>query len=155
MPGDGSEVADDENDVVHGPPHSQKRQDALLGIVAVYPFEPGRVEIELVQSWLPPVHGVRLLHPAGEPRVRGILEEVPVEAAVVVPLPPLAEFPPHEEELLPGLPVHVPVEGPQVGELLPGVPGHLADERPLAVDDLVMREGENEVFREGVHQTEG
>jgi hypothetical protein len=43
---------------------------------------------------------------------------------------------------------------PQVGELLPQVARHLVEQRALPVHDLVVREGEHEVFVEGVDQAE-
>ena len=79
-----------------------------------------------------------------------VLEQVPVEAAVVVPLAPLAELVAHEEQLLARLGVLVAVEQPQVGELLPVVAGHLAEQRALAVDHLVVGERQHEVLGEGV-----
>ena len=84
-----------------------------------------------------------------------LLEEVPVEAAVEVPLPPLPELVSHEDELLAGVAPHVAVEEAEVREPLPRVPRHLIGQRPLAVDDLVVGEGEDEVLVEGVDQAEG
>ena len=73
-------------------------------------------------------------------------EQVPVEAAVVVPFAPLAELAAHEQQLLAGLGEHVAEQQPQVGELLPVVAGHLAEQRAFAVDDLVVRQRQNEVL---------
>ena len=84
-----------------------------------------------------------------------VLQQVPVQAVLVRPFPPLAELPAHEKQLLPGLGVHVAEEQPQVGELLPVVAGHLAQQRALAVDDLVMGEGQDEILGEGVEHAEG
>jgi hypothetical protein len=84
-----------------------------------------------------------------------LLEEMPVEAAVEVPLPPLPELVPHEEQFLAGVAPHVAVEETEVGELLPGIPGHLVGERSFSVDNLVVREGEDKVLVEGVDQAEG
>ncbi len=83
------------------------------------------------------------------------LQQVPVEARVVVPLPPLRDLAPHEEEFLPGVTVHIPIQEPEVRHLLPDVAGHLVEERAFAVDDLVVREREDEVFGERVDQAEG
>ena len=74
------------------------------------------------------------------------LEQVPVEAFVVAPFTPLRDLAPHEEQLLPGVAVHVAVKQPEVGEFLPEVARHLVEQRSLAVHDLVVREGEDEVF---------
>ena len=73
----------------------------------------------------------------------------------MVPFGPLAELPPHEEQFLAGLAVHVPEEEPEVGELLPVVPGHFGQERPLAVHHFVMGEGQKEIFVKGIEHPEG
>ena len=41
-----------------------------------------------------------------------------------------------------------------VGQLLPAVAGHLAQQRPLAVDDLVVADRQHEVLAPGVHERE-
>ena len=82
------------------------------------------------------------------------LEQVPVDRLVVLPLAPLGELVAHEEELLAGVAEHVAVEQAEVGELLPDVARHLVDQRALAVDDLVVRERQDEVLGEGVDQAE-
>ena len=87
--------------------------------------------------------------------MRHVVEEVPVERRVVVPLPPLPDLPSHEEKLLSRLRIHVGEQQPEIGELLPVVAGHLSDQRSLAVHDFVVRQGEHEVLREGVHHAEG
>ena len=83
-----------------------------------------------------------------------VAQECPVELRVVVPFGPLAEFAPHEEQLLAGHRVLVAVKQPQVGELLPVVAGHLRDERPLSVHDFVVRQGQDEVLGEGINHAE-
>ena len=50
---------------------------------------------------------------------------------------------------------HVPVEGPQCRELLPLVARDLAEKRALAVHDLVVREGQDEVLVPRVDEREG
>ena len=84
-----------------------------------------------------------------------LLEEMPVEARLVVPLAPLPELSSHEEELLPRLRVHVAEEQPQVGTLLPFVAGHLGEQRPFSIDDLVVRQRQDEVLGERVDHAKG
>ena len=48
-----------------------------------------------------------------------------------------------------------PYSARRVGELLPAVARELRQKRPLAVDDLVVREREHEVLVAGVHEREG
>ncbi len=92
-----------------------------------------------------------LLHAA----VAGVGQQVPVERAVVVPLPLLGQLAAHEQQLLARVRPHPAVEGAEVGELLPAVAGHLGEQGALAVDHLVVREGEHEVLAERVVQPEG
>ena len=63
-----------------------------------------------------------------------VLQQVPVQGVLVVPLVPLADLGPHKGELLAGVGEHIGVEGPDAGELLRVVPGHLAQEGALHVD---------------------
>jgi len=53
---------------------------------------------------------------------------------------------------LPGCAHMSPVQRAQVGEPLPVVARHLREQRALAVDDLVVREREDEVLAERVEQ---
>jgi hypothetical protein len=101
------------------------------------------------------VEAVEVGGEAAQPLVGGIPQQAPVELAVVVPFPPLPELAPHEQELLPGLGVHVAQEQAQVGPLLPSVPRHAGEERALQVHDLVVGEREHEVLGEGVEHAEG
>ena len=68
-----------------------------------------------------------------------LLEQMPIQRAVVIPLMLLAEFAAHEHQLLAGMGKHEGVIGAQIGEALPVVAGHAAQNRAFAVHDLVMR----------------
>ena len=81
-------------------------------------------------------------------------EQVPVQGAVVIPFAFLAELAAHEQQLLAGMCEHEAVIGAQVGEALPVVAGHPAQDRTFAVDDLVMRQRQDEIFGEGVVEAE-
>src|SRR5690242_3333446 len=102
-----------------------------------------------MQRRLAAVGGVQVANPAAQTLMERLLEQVPVQAGVMVPLAPLAELAAHEEELLAGLRVHPAEEEPEVGELLPVIAGHLVDQGALAVDDLVVRERQDEALVEG------
>src|SRR5947209_1798781 len=60
----------------------------------------------------------------------------------------------HEEQLLAGVRPHVRIERAEIRKLLPAVARHLVEERSLPVHDLVVRERENEVLAERVHERE-
>ena len=83
-----------------------------------------------------------------------VLEQVPVERLVVIPFAALRELAAHEHQLLAGMAEHEAVIGAQIREALPFVAGHAAEDRALAVHDLVMRQRQDEVLREGVVQAE-
>src|SRR5436309_135217 len=69
-----------------------------------------------------------------------LIQQMPVERMIVLPLAFLGEFVAHEEELLAGMAVHESVIGAQVGEPLPVVARHATEERALAMHDFVVRE---------------
>ena len=69
------------------------------------------------------IQGIEIAHPFHQPRPQGFLGEAPVERTVMVPFPPLAEFPAHEQELLAGMSEHQPVERAKIREFPPVVPG--------------------------------
>src|SRR5215207_1620538 len=85
----------------------------------------------------------------------GLFEQVPVQAALVIPLSPLADLAAHEEQLLTRMSPHVAVESAQVGELLPAVALHLIEQRAFAVNHLVVREGENVILAPRIEKAEG
>ena len=72
----------------------------------------------------------------------------------MIPFAVLAEFLTHEHQLLAGMAVHEGVIGAQIGEALPSIARHAAEDRAFAVHDLVMRQRQDEIFREGVVQAE-
>src|SRR5688500_10195159 len=137
------------------PAEAQQRDHAVLAVVGVDPLEAGGVVVELVQRGLALVEAVEVPHQALDPGVALVLEEMPVEAAVVPPLLPLPQLAAHEEELLARLRVLVAEQQPQAGPLLPLVAGHLAEERALAMHHLVVRERQGELLAERVEPPEG
>jgi len=92
-----------------------------------------------VERALAPVEAIEITHQPLETAVVGALvEQMPVEAPVVMPLAALPDLAAHEEELLARVRPHERVERAKVGELLPVVAGHPGEERALAVHDLVV-----------------
>ena len=83
-----------------------------------------------------------------------LVEQMPVERMIVIPFALLAELAAHEHQLLAGMGEHEGVIGAQIGKALPVVAGHPAQHRAFAVHDLVMRQRQDEIFREGVVQAE-
>ena len=70
--------------------------------------------------------------------MRVVLEQVPVQASIVIPFGSLRELAAHEHQLLAWVRVHVRIQQPQIGKLLPLATGHLLQERSLTVHDLVV-----------------
>ncbi|MNS29231.1 hypothetical protein D3C72_612260 [compost metagenome] len=97
----------------------------------------------------------QIAHPVLQGPVQAGVEQVPVQAEVVVPLLPLAELAAHEGELLARVAGHEAEQQAQVGELLPGVAGHLVEQRLLEVHHLVVREGQHELLGQVIHDAEG
>ena len=84
-----------------------------------------------------------------------IVEQEPVEFAVVVPLPLLRELAAHEQQLLARMRPHEAEIGAQIGEFLPVVARHPAEQRTFPVHHLVMRQRQDELLGEGIDQAEG
>ena len=68
---------------------AHERHDAALEVAAVEPLEPRVIEIHLVQRRLLGERAVEVAHPVLDAAMLGVLEQVPVEALVVVPFAPL------------------------------------------------------------------
>ena len=154
MTDDRREVADDERGLVVRAALAQEGVDALVGIDRVQPFEAGRIGVEGVQRRKLAIEPVQVAHEALHAAMHGIVEQVPVERMVVVPLPLLAELAAHEEQLLAGMRPHEAEIGAQIRELLPAVARHLAEQRALAVHHLVVAQRQHEILGEGVEQAE-
>ena len=153
MPRHRREVEHRRHHVVRGSAPAQEAHDGVVRVGHVDPREPGRVEVQLVQRLLLSQHAVQVPEPQAQPAVHRVVEQVPVERLLDVPLAPLAELATHEQQLLARLRVHPAVQQPQVGELLPLVARHLRDERALAVHHLVVREREHEVLTERIEHS--
>src|SRR6185436_14377241 len=92
------EVEDGRDAAPAAPRVAQERERALVAVARVDPLEPRRVEVELVQGAVLAADPVQLGQEAAERARQLLLQEVPVEAAVMVPFPPLTELAAHEQE---------------------------------------------------------
>src|SRR5207248_7011714 len=92
---------------------AQERDNADVGVVTVDPLEAACRELELVQRRRAAIEPVEIAHPALHPGVQRILEHVPLETLLVLPLTPLAELPAHEQQLLARMSPHVAEQEPQ------------------------------------------
>src|SRR5262245_59320637 len=73
---------------------------------------------------------------------------------VMSPFALLGELAAHEQELLAGVTEHEAIICAQIGKALPLVTRHAAEKRTLAVDDLIVRERQDEIFEKGIMQAE-
>ena len=78
-------------------------------------------------------------------------KKMPVKAPLAIPFRPLPEFATHKEEFLAGMHPHSKEKESQIGKFLPEVPGHFIEKRFLAVDYLIMGDGQDKILREGIH----
>src|SRR5690554_5289272 len=81
-----------------------------------------------MQRRLLPVGSVEIPQQTLHATMLFILQQIPVELAVVSPFPPLAELASHEQQLLARMAPHERQVQPQIGELLPAIPRHLRSE---------------------------
>ena len=100
-------------------------------------------------------HLVQVAHQGLHTTVRFVLQQVPVEAASLAPFLALGNLLSHEQQFFSGMRELIAEKQTQIGELLPHVAGHFVKKRVLAVDDFVVREGQDEIFGEGVKKREG
>ena len=84
-----------------------------------------------------------------------LFQHLPGQLPLVRPLPELAEFTAHEQQLGTRVGIQVGVQQAQVGKALPVVARHLAQHGAFAVHHLVVGKGQQEILGEGVHQPEG
>ena len=129
--------------------------DRVVPVVGVEPAEPREIGIGSPQLGAVTVDGAEVFEKALEPRVERLALEVPVDAAVVIPLPAHADLAAHEHQRLAGPGVLVGEECAQIGELLPVVARHLGEQRAFAVHHFVVRERHDEVLAVLVHHAEG
>ena len=142
---------DEEIAALFSAPH--EGDDTVLIIVAVDPLEAVPVEIDLPESLVIDVELVQCLGVCEHLRMhRVLLDEMPVKTVVEVPLDELPVLTAHEEQLLAGMCHPIAEEATQPREFLPVVARHFADERALAVHDLIMRERQDKVLGECVHE---
>src|SRR5439155_14927946 len=96
-------------------PLPHKAQNAADGIITINPGTTRRIAVACMQRWGRNIQAIQVLHPALQASVCRGGEQVPIETAVVVPLPPLAKLATHEEQFLARLSVHIAQQEPQIG----------------------------------------
>ena len=83
-----------------------------------------------------------------------LFRKVPVEGDFFIPFMELTEILSHEEKFLARMSEHESVADFQVGKFILVFAWHFVDHRAFEVDDLVVREHQNEVFAGAVGDAE-
>src|SRR5712671_5897629 len=117
--------------------------------------EARRGGVSFPQGWFGAVNAVQSEHERLQLAMVLVFEQMPVETLVVVPFVPLAEFAASEQHLLARPRPHVAVKRAQVRKLLPAITRHLREQRPLAVNDFIMGQRQDEVLTPRVEKAEG
>jgi len=133
---------------------ADKGQDAVVGVVGVNPFETVPIKLDLMEGGFGGVKTIEIADQVLDAAMGIVLEEMPVKTAGFAPFITLGEFLAHEEKFLARVGALIGVQQTEIGELLPRVAGHFVEKRVFSVDDFVVRERKQEIFREGVKQRE-
>src|SRR5689334_1554826 len=107
---------------------AKKRDHGVVGIAEVDPLKSRPFEVDLIEGRLRSIQPIQILDETLKPSVRSELQEMPLEAVVVVPFPPLPELRAHEQHVLAGMRVEVSEERSHIRKTLPEVPRHFVQE---------------------------
>ena len=112
-------------------PHERDRR--ILDVLMVDPREALALVVALEERTGATIEMVEIAHEQFDAGMQTaiVAEQIPIEAAIVIPFAALRELVAHEEQLLAGMRVHVAVEQSHVGELLPAIARHLLEIEPL------------------------
>src|ERR1044071_2374475 len=98
VPNDWREITSEDQIVVGVLRLAHESDRAAVGVIKVQPLEAGVIEIDFVKRGLARVETIQLRDICLKPPMSFIIEQVPVETALMVPFDPLAEFAAHEQE---------------------------------------------------------
>src|SRR6516225_3468970 len=93
---------------------ANKAEHAVVGVVEINPFKTKVGVVVLPESGLALIHVIQVLYQFSQTVTEWILEQMPVEALIMVPFRPLAEFTSHEKELFAGMRIHPAIEHSEV-----------------------------------------
>src|SRR6516225_10143274 len=125
---------------------ANKAEHAVVGVVEIDPFKTKVGVVVLPESRLALIQVIQVLYQFSQTVMEWILEQMPVQALIMVPFRPLAEFTSHEEQFFAGMRIHPGIKHSEVRKLLPGIPRHLVEHRTLAINHFVMAQHENEIL---------
>ena len=114
-----------------GPPMAQQADDSGVHILAVDPFEPARVKVELMERRFRAVEAVEVGDPLLQSLMGRVFEQVPVEAIVMRPFAPLADLSSHENEFLAACAYMYPKSVRRLANFCQSSPGIFRRSEPL------------------------
>src|SRR5256886_14732415 len=129
-------------------------KNTVVGVVGVNPFETVPVKLDLMEGGFGGIEMIEIADEALDAAMGIVLKEMPVKTAGFAPFATLGEFLAHKEKFLARVGALIGVEQSEIGELLPHVAGHFVKKRIFAVDDFVVGEGKQEIFRESIKERE-
>src|SRR5216683_2534448 len=133
---------------------AEEGKNTVVSVVGVNPFETVPVKLDLMEGGFGGIKMVEIGDEALDAAVGIVLQQVPIDAAGFAPFVALGELLAHEEKFLAWMRALIGEEQTEIGELLPYVAGHFVEKRVFSVHDLVVGEGEKEIFCEGVEERE-
>ncbi len=146
IPWNRCEVADHKYGILCGFSFSDETDDTIFAAARIDPFKSLRLKIKFMHSGLSSIKTIQIPDPSPNALMWLILEKMPVQTRIMTPLPPLSELTPHKEVLLARMGVHITDEKAEICKPLPVIPWHPADQGSFSMDDLVVREWEQEVL---------
>src|SRR5262249_11905546 len=94
--GHGRKVAYHEHKIVRSTPLAQEADHAVISVVAIDPFEALGREVKFEQRWLSAIKRIQVANPALDTSVQGVLQDMPFQTFVMLPLALLTELGAHE-----------------------------------------------------------
>ena len=149
------EVADEEKILFLCFIAADKAENTAVSVVGVDPLEAVILLVQAVERRIFVVERQKPFHIILEVGMERLFRKVPVEGDFFIPFMELTEILSHEEKFLARMSEHESVADFQVGKFILVFARHFVDHRAFEVDDLVVREHQNEVFAGAVGDAEG
>jgi len=105
-------IEDEDEGILGGSSPPKEGDNTGVLVPEIDPFKPGKVIVQLIEGRLRHIQPVEVPHQPLQSRMQVVLEKPPGQLFIVVPFGPLTDFPPHEEGLFSGFPIHVPQQEP-------------------------------------------
>src|SRR5690242_8634085 len=83
-----------------------------------------------------------------------VIQQMPIEAPLMIPLCTLSELTAHEDQLTSRVSKHVTEEETQVREFFPFIARHSSQQRSFSMHHFIVRKRQHKVLRESIHDAE-